>query len=281
MPIHDLGYRHWAGEWTSHPYRWWVITRQGVELLVRKKRFLLLLFLSMIPFLVRAVLIYVSTIVPGDAPFLRIGPKFFEDFLSQQMWFFTFVIASYAGAGLIANDLKVNALQIYLSKAITRRDYIFGKLGILVFFLALPTLVPGLLLFLLAVLFKADAAFLQANYWVVGSITAYSLLIIFTYALVVLALSSLSRSSRFAGINFAAVLFFSQILYAILLQILRTERVGLVSLSNNVSQVGDFLFATSTGPTAHPLPSLGVLLGLIAGCAWVVQRRVQAVEVIK
>ena len=33
MPIHDLGYRHWAGEWTSHPYRWWVITRQGIGLL--------------------------------------------------------------------------------------------------------------------------------------------------------------------------------------------------------------------------------------------------------
>jgi ABC-2 type transport system permease protein len=281
MPIHDLGYRHWAGEWTSHPYRWWVITRQGIQLLVRKKRFSILLALSMIPFVVRAVLIYVSTMVPENPRFLRIGPGFFEDFLSQQMWFFAFIIAIYAGAGLIANDLKVNALQIYLSKPITRRDYVIGKLGVLVFFLALPTLAPGLLLFLLAVLFKADAGFMQANYWVAGSITAYSLLIIFTYSLVMLALSSLSHSSRFAGINFAAVLFFSQILHAILRSILRTEGVGLVSLSNNVTQVGDLLFGTRGESLVLPMLSLMVLLLLITGCGWIVQRRVQAVEVVK
>jgi ABC-2 type transport system permease protein len=281
MPIHDLGYRHWAGEWTSHPYRWWVITRQGILLLVRKKRFSVLLALSMIPFVVRAVLIYVSTMVPDNAPFLRIGPKFFEDFLSQQMWFFAFLIATYAGAGLIANDLKANALQIYLSKPITRRDYIIGKLGVLVFFLALPTLAPGLLLFLLAVLFKANAGFIQSYYWIAGSVTAYSFLIVLTYALVMLALSSLSRSSRFAGISFAAVLFFSQILHAILRGILRTEGVGLVSLSNNVNQVGDLLFGTGRESPSMPLMSLLVLLMLITGCGWIVQRRVQAVEVVK
>ncbi len=281
MPIHDLGYRHWAGEWTSHPYRWWVITRQGIQSLVRKKRFSVLLFLSLIPFVVRSVLIYISTMVPQNAPFLKIGPQFFQDFLSQQMWFFTFVIAIYAGAGLIANDLKVNALQIYLSKPITRRDYILGKLGVLVFFLSLPTLVPGLLLFLLAVLFKADAAFVRANYWVAGSIAAYALLIIFTYALVVLALSSLSRSSRVAGVNFAAVLFFSQIVYIILRQMLRTERVGWVSLSNNVTRVGDLLFGASSRLPSSPMVSLLVLLLVLIGCAWVVYRRVQAVEVVK
>jgi ABC-2 type transport system permease protein len=281
MPIHDLGYRHWAGEWTSHPYRWWVITRQGIGLLAGKKLFRALLLLSMIPFVVRAVLIYISTLIPQNAPFLKIGPKFFEDFLSQQMWFFTFAITIYAGAGLIANDLKVNALQIYLAKPITRRDYILGKLGVLVFFLSLPTLIPGLLLFVLALLFKADAGFLRDNYWVAGSIAAYSILIIFTYALIMLALSSLSRSSRFAGINFAAVLFFSQILYAILHEILRTERAGLISLSNNVNQVGDFLFGTAGVAGGMPGLSFVVLLLLAGGSGWVVQRRVQAVEVVK
>ena len=46
MPIHDLSYRHWSGEWTSHPYRWWVITRQGIGLLAQKKRFIVLMILS-------------------------------------------------------------------------------------------------------------------------------------------------------------------------------------------------------------------------------------------
>ena len=211
MPIYDLSYRQWSGVWTSHPYRWWVITRQGINILGRKRRFLVLMILSALPFVVRCVMLYLSTVL-GRIPLLTINAKFFEDFLSQQM-FFVFIIAIYAGAGLIANDLKANALQIYFSKLSTRQDYVIGKLGVLFFFLALPTLVPGMLLFLLAVLFKSDPSFWEQNYWVPASLLGYSLLIIVTYGIVMLAVSSLSKRSWFAGMVFAALFIVSQIFY--------------------------------------------------------------------
>lgn len=280
MPIHDISYRHWHGEWTSHPYRWWVITRQGIQLLTKRKRFLVLMILSAIPFVVRGVMIYIATMVSTKMPFLKIDAKFFEDFLTQQM-FFTFIIAIYAGAGLIANDLKANALQIYFSKPITRRDYMIGKLGILVFFLALPTLVPGLLLFLLAVIFEPDLAFFQAHYWVPASIVGYSAVIVLTNALVIMTLSSLTRSRRFAGINFAAVFFFSQIFYGILSEILRTKKVAWLSLGNNLEQVGDLIFGNAPKYPSPLWASALVIAVLIAGGAFLVHRRVQAVEVIR
>lgn len=280
MPVHDLGYKHWSGDWTSHPYRWWVITRQGIGLLIQRKRFLLLMILSAFPFLVRCVMLYLSTVVGRNIPLLNINAKFFEDFLNQQM-FFVFIIAIYAGSGLIANDLKVNALQIYLSKPITRQDYIFGKLGVLLFFLALPTLLPSLLLFLLAVLFKADPAFFQQYYWVTAPIAGYSVLIILTYALLMLALSSLSTSSRFAGISFAAVFFFSKILFGILQGVLRTSRVAWVSVDNNLTQIGDFLFRSVPQYRSPVWISVLVLLVLLAGSSWLVHRRVRAVEVVQ
>ncbi|PYV09666.1 MAG: hypothetical protein DMG07_22665, partial [Acidobacteria bacterium] len=126
MPIHDLSYRHWSGEWTSHPYRWWVITRQGIRLLAAKKWFLGLMILSALPFVVRSVILYLVTVV-GNLPMVRVNAKFFLDFLNQQTSF-VLPIAVFAGSGLIASDLKANALQIYLSKPITRRDYLLGKL---------------------------------------------------------------------------------------------------------------------------------------------------------
>ncbi len=279
MPIHDLGYRHWTGKWTSHPYRWWVITRQGINMLSHKKRFLALMILSSIPFIVRAVMLYLSTVVGKNAPFLRVNGKFFEDFLTQQM-FFLFLIAIYAGAGSISSDLRANALQIYLSKPITRRDYIMGKLGMLVFFLALPTLVPGLLLFLLAVLFESSLSFFNEYYWVPLSVLGYSAVIVFVCALVMLALSSLTRSSRFAGINFAAVFFFSQILYGIIGGILRTTRVAWISLGNNLTQIGDVFFRSDPKYSSPLWISVVVLTLLMAGGAWIVHRRVQAVEVV-
>ncbi|MBM3790654.1 MAG: hypothetical protein FJW35_09945 [Acidobacteria bacterium] len=279
MPIHDLSYRHWSGEWTSHPYRWWVISRQGIGLLARKKGFLLLMVLAGLPFLVRAVMLYLSTVL-GRVGLLNPTPQFFEQFLTQQN-FFTFIIAIYAGAGLIANDLKVNALQIYLSKPITRRDYLIGKLGVVTFFLALTTLVPGLLLFLLAVIFESNVAFVEQNFWVVGSIVAYSLAIVFTNALTVLALSSLTKSSRFAGIFFAAVFFFSQILYGILSEIFRTTRVAWISLPMNLELVGNFFFGTTSRIRSPSWLSALVILGLMLASAWIVHRRVQAVEVVR
>jgi len=279
MPIYDLSYRQWSGVWTSHPYRWWVITRQGINILGRKRRFLVLMILSALPFLVRCVMLYLSTVL-GRIPLLTINAKFFEDFLSQQM-FFVFIIAIYAGAGLIANDLKANALQIYFSKPITRRDYVMGKLGVLFFFLALPTLVPGMLLFFLAVLFKSDAGFLEQNYWVPASVLGYSLLIIATYSVVMLAVSSLSKSSRFAGIVFAALFFFSRIFYQILSVVLRSTRVAWVSLGNNLTQIGDYLFQVSP-QYQSPLWLSAMVLGLLMlGSVWLLHHRVQAVEVVK
>jgi ABC-2 type transport system permease protein len=251
-----------------------------VGLLAKNKRFIALMILSGIPFLVRAVMIYASTLAGRNIPLLRIDAKFFEDFLSQQMQFFGFFIAIFAGAGLIANDLKANALQIYLSKPITRQDYLLGKLGILVFFLALPTLVPGLLLFLIAILFKSDIGFVRELYWVPGSIVAYSAIIMFSFALIMLALSSLSKSSRFAGINFIAVFFFSQILYGILSSILRTSRVAWVSLRNNLTQVGDLLFGRDPRYLSPGWVSILVLAVLACGSVWIIHRRIQAVEVV-
>jgi ABC-2 type transport system permease protein len=280
MPIHDIGYRHWSGRWTSHPYRWWVITKQGISLLIRKKRFGFLISLSAIPFLVRAVMLYVSTIYGKNLKILQSSPKFYEDFLTQQS-FFVFAIAIYAGAGLISNDLKANALQIYLSKPITRRDYLIGKLGVLAFFLTLPTLVPASVLYLLQLLFEGNISFLQENYWVLGSILAYSATIIFTFALVMLALSSLSRSSRFAGINFAAVFFFSQILYGILSEFFRTSKLAWISLGQNLSQVGSFLFRNPAQSKSPTWASILIVTVLIIGSTWIVHKRIRAVEVVR
>jgi len=280
MPIHDLSYRHWKGEWTSHPYRWWVITRQGIRLLARRRWFIVLMILSAIPFVVRGAMLYFASVAGKNLPFVRIDPKFFADFLSQQM-FFTFLIAIYAGAGLIAHDLKANALQIYFSKPITRRDYMIGKLGVLAYFLALPTLVPGLLLFLLAVLFDSDLTFLQQYYWVPLSITAFSIVIVLAFATMILMLSSLTHSSRFAGINFAAVFLFSHILCGILGMILRTKQLAWVSFSNNLELIGDMIFRLTPRHTSPLWATVLVIAAIIAGGAWIIHRRVQAVEVVR
>jgi ABC-type transport system involved in multi-copper enzyme maturation permease subunit len=279
MPLHDPGYKHWSGDWTTHPYRWWVVSRQRIRLLIKRKWFVFLMILSSIPFLVRAIFIYLSSSLGGYVTALRIDPLFFEKFLSQQ-GFFVFIISIYAGAGLISNDLRANALQIYFSKPITRRDYILGKLGALVFFLALQTLVPVVLLYVLSILFQASDGFAPAYLEVLGAILGYSLLIIFTSSLIMIGFSSLSKSSRFAGIGFAALFFFSQALSVILSSVLRDPSFGWVALENNIRRLGDVFFRTQSNYQFAPWISLLILAALMAAAVCTAYRRINAVEVV-
>ena len=99
--------------------------------------------------MVRAVQIYAAANLP-QAAFLAPTAETFRQFLEQQE-IFVFFITVYVGAGLIANDRRANALQIYLSKPLTRAEYIFGKLAILMAFLLLVTWVPAMLLLIVQI----------------------------------------------------------------------------------------------------------------------------------
>ena len=135
MPIHDQGYRRYTGQRAPHGRAWSVIAKTGVRTLVGRRVFIGLLLVSWFPFFVRAVQIYASANIP-QAAFLAPDPRMFRQFLEQQE-IFLFFVTVYAGAGLIANDRRAIALQIYQSQPLTRLDYIITKLAILLAFLLL------------------------------------------------------------------------------------------------------------------------------------------------
>ena len=109
-----------------------MIAANGLRSLVRKRAFLFLMILAWIPVVVRGVQIWAAANVPGMSQIgmLAITPQMFRDFLNQQEPL-VFFITVYAGSGLIADDIRANALQLYLSRPITRTQYIAGKAAIL------------------------------------------------------------------------------------------------------------------------------------------------------
>ena len=144
MPIHDQSYRRYAGGKAMPGQAWTVIARAGMMGVLRKRVFLGLLLLGWSPFIFRAVQIYLTTNYPQMAMFAPTAETF-RQFLEQQD-FFVFVVTIYVGAGLISNDRRANALQIYLAKPLMRTEYIFGKAAILFGFLLFVTMIPALLL---------------------------------------------------------------------------------------------------------------------------------------
>jgi len=278
MPIHDQGYRRYGGEKSRTGAGWVVIARAGVRSFFGKKAFLGLLLLSWLPFFARAVQVYAAANLP-QAQFLALTGETFRQFLDQQQ-IFVFFITTYVGSGLIANDRRANALQIYLSKPLTRAEYIFGKLVILLTFLLLVTWVPAIVLLIVQIAFAGNFTFLTNHLYLFPAITVFACLEVTMVAMAMLALSSLSKSSRYVAILYAAVIFFTQAIYGVLYVVTRDSSMSWVSFAANLSEIGDLIFRLPPRYTTPWPVALAMIVGLIVVSGLILERRVRGVEVV-
>jgi ABC-type transport system involved in multi-copper enzyme maturation permease subunit len=278
MPIHHQGYRRWGGERRARGRSWSVIAAAGIRAMLRKRMFLALLLVAWLPFFARALQIYASINVP-QATFLAPTSETFRDFLSQQD-VFVLLVAVYVGAGLIANDRRANALQIYLSKPLARGEYIFGKFAILVTFLLLITWVPAVVLMLLQVLLAGSVDFVVTNSHLFPAITLSCAVQSVTVAAAMLALSSLSRSSRYVGILYAVIVFLTQAVYGVLRVATGDSGWAWISPTANMTQVANAFFRLAPAYDVPWLVSLALLSAIVVASSLVLERRVRAVEVV-
>jgi ABC-2 type transport system permease protein len=279
MPIHDQGYRRYGGVRDAVGRSWQVIARAGARSVLGRRQFLALLLLAWAPFVVRAVQIYVASNFP-QARMLALSAETFREFLEQQ-GIFVFFVTIYVGAGLIANDRRANALQLYLSKPLTRAEYIGGKLAILFLFLLFVTWAPAVGLLIVEVLFAGSFSFLSQNIFLVPAITLFSILQVLVASTTMLALSSMSKSSRFVGIMYAGVMFFTSALFNAVRGITGRSSLAWLSPPAALEQLGDAIFRM---PPRYDLPvplALVAVVGLIALSGVVLERQVRGVEVVK
>ena len=276
MPIHDQGYRRYAGARLLRARSWSVIARAGIIARLRERRFLALLLVAWLLFVVRAVQIYFGTMF-ARAAFFAPSEETFHGFLTQQR-LFVFFITIYAGAGLIASDRQANALQLYLSKPITRHDYIVGKLATLAAFLIAVTWVPAMMLLMLQVLFSGSLEFVSTHPRLVPAITITAALQVALASMMMLALSSLSRSRRFAAMLYALVTIFAGTIERVLQTATGAAGWVLLSPQNTLLVITDALFGIE--PEIPVTIALIAIVTLMAICVAVLERRVRAVDVV-
>ena len=276
MPIHDQGYRHWEGTLKSHTFRWWVIAREGLKIILRRKLFLLFIMApAIIHFLACGVYIYLANMM--DVRGLpQVNANFFYDFFSRQT-FFIVLICVFGGSGLIANDLKNNALQMYFSKPLKRVDYLVGKLVTIMTMLTFVTLILAILLFLENLLLGETVEFLRQNYWILGSIFLYSFILTLPTGLLILALSSLTKNNRYVAISFAAIVLFTPIVFEILKNIFKSSKLAPISFWANLLLLGNKLFGLRPSYSSHWGWSVLIFLSIIGFCIWTLSRKIKGV----
>jgi len=220
-PIRDLTYRTYDGPLHARKARWWIIAIARMRYLRAKWWFWLLVVFSLLPYFGVGVVLYIQSTITQtmpsgprgllfDAP---IGERFATIFFTTQgfQMFFLFLIALAAGAGSIALDNRTNALQVYLSKPLTKGDYLMGKwMGIFltVFYVALA---PALLFYLYCLLNYWDDGFFKNEPWLILRILAACAIPGAVHASLLVGFSAWSKTPLIAGVVYAALYFVTSI----------------------------------------------------------------------
>jgi ABC-2 type transport system permease protein len=278
MPIHDQGYRRYPGRRRPAGTAWWVIARQQIRTVLSQKRYLILLLLAWVPFVGRVVQIYLAANFQ-QASFLATSAQLFRGFLEQQGLFVFLLIVGASGA--IADDRRANALQVYLSKPLTRVEYITGKLFAPLAFTLGVTLLPALLLLVVHVAFSGSLTFVLQNLYLLPAIVLYSVVLGLVGTFTMVALSSLSKSRRFTALTFTGLFFFTAAMNVALQRITGSVVWTLISPRDLLSVIGDAAFRI---PRGRALPLWAALMGvavIIGLSILVLERRIRGVEVVK
>jgi ABC-2 type transport system permease protein len=284
MPVYEQSYRRYEARQPLRTVRFWPITREALRLLLSRWAFLGLLVLCWLPFLGFAIYLWAMTrfaeIPEGMLSALPRGGAVFALFFKWQLPL-CLLLTTFGGAGLVANDLRTGAILVYLSRPLTRRDYVAGKLCVLMALNLAVTLLPGLLLYGVACAL-APAQFVTLELaWLGPAITLHAFVLALSLSLAALAVSALSRSGRVAGLAFFGLLIGLDLVQGIVGVIARWPPAILMSVQACINAVGDALLGSPPADALHWIwPSLA-LAALWAASLVVLRARVRAVEIVR
>jgi ABC-2 type transport system permease protein len=281
MPIYDQGYRRREGRRPLRSIRFWPVTREALRLILARRAFLALLAVAWLPFVVRVIQIYIVTQVPEAGRVLPVDGRMFGEFLNQQIGFVV-LLTIFGGAGLIANDLRTGAILVYLSRPLTRRDYVLGKLSVLLLLNLAVTVVPGLLLYATGLALAPGQFRKWELAWIAPFIVLHAMLISAVVGLLGLAISALSRSARVAGVGLFGMVMGLELVRLILRNAFDRPEATLLSLQADLRIVGATLFGASLSrfESAPWWAALAALLGVSGVCLALLRARVRAVEIV-
>ena len=266
-----------------------VVAGYGLANVFRSRLFTMFFVACLLPscfFLVSIYLRYKLDMMSGflglEGPAGRYDP--FEDWLyygigTPAVWV-TFLIILVVGPALVAPDLKDNAMPLYLSRPLTRIQYVLGKLLVLVGLTSAVTWIPGLLLVFTNAYYAPDGWLLD-NLSVPLGLIATCLVWTTCLSMIALAISAWVRWRPAATLGFLGVVVIGSTVGNLMRAILNDWLGSLVILADAIEVVGRDLFATRSSDLM-PLTAAWVELSVATAlAAWALVHRIRAFEVVK
>ena len=247
MPIFDQGYQHWSGELSGHGWRWLAVARHGVRIGMKGRFLRAVIILSWLPSVALATALCVWGLLEQKSDLVKpllsylsfLGPEILNDpkayrvevwtlcydfFLKAELYL-SMVVVLLVGPSLISQDLRFNSLPLYFSRPLRRIDYFLGKLGVVAAFLGYVLIVPSLLAYALGLMFSLDLTIVRDTAPLLLACLGYGAVMTLASGLFILALSSLSRNSRYIGLFWLGVWFVSGTVGAVLEGVNRDQQM--------------------------------------------------------
>ncbi|HXK59232.1 MAG TPA: hypothetical protein PLP42_04990 [Acidobacteriota bacterium] len=287
MAVYKHNYQAYTGPLTTSSLRFLVLTRYAYQRIFSSRIFLALFLICFLPPLAAAVFIYfqhnarilqtlqipIEELVPIDAAFFRV-------FLYIQS-FLGFLLATLVGPGLVSPDLTNNALPLYLSRPLTKRDYALGKISVLLILLSLITWIPLSLLFI----FEAKMSglgWMWKNIRLEFAILAGSWLWMLVISLLAVALSAWVRWKPIAGALIFGVFIVGAGFGTLINTVLFTQWGTLFNIGALMEIAWKWFLQGEQAPGQLPLWAVFFgLLGFCAVCLMLLAKKLKAYEVVR
>jgi ABC-2 type transport system permease protein len=293
MAVYKRTYKAYQGPLTPAWSRFTVLSRYGLATLFNSRPFTAFTVLCFIPFLVGLVFIY---FVHSSTAQLVLGVKFGSDALVNNYWFLAFLsteawmgflLAAWGGPGMITKDFANHSVQLYLSRPLSRAEYLFGKASVLGILLSCTTWVPALLLFFINAQLEGHG-WIWNNLWMAGSIVLGCFIWIATISLLSMAVAVWVKWRIAATALMFGVFFLFPAMGAVISVILRTNWGHVINFPMMITIIWSHLFRINPmgqgglgrGFNIVPLwAAWASLLSLCAFCVWLLNRKLKAREV--
>jgi ABC-2 type transport system permease protein len=293
MAVYERSYRPYVGELTAAWSRFLVIPRYAYQEIFSKKLFVSLFVACFVWPLICAVMIY----LPHNVSFLKAigqqigqgGAQVFDfDFNANffmyaymgPQGFWSLFLAFVIGPQLISADLRNNAMPLYLSRPFSRKDYVLGKISVLIVLLSSITWIPGILLYLLQGYLTGDGWLLD-NVRIGASVFVGSWVWIMVLGLVSLALSAYVKWKPMARMGLFGVFFIGSALGNILNVLLETYWASVIDIGNMFRVVLSRMFGVEGFSQVPTWAAWASIIAFCSMCIALLARRVRAYEVVR
>ena len=289
MAVYERTYKRYDGTLTPQWSRFLVLPRYSFKEAFRSRFFLAFFVLCLLPTLFWGLRVYlyhsagkIFEAVPEIAEFfsqyLSIDAKFFRLVMYIQC-ILAFAVALWKGPGLVSRDLANNGLPLYLSRPISRAEYVLGKFSVLALLLSLITWVPGLSLFTLQSGY-AGWGWAFENTRTGMSIFAGSFAWILLVSFLALALSAWVKWRPVAGFMMLVVVLGGAAFGGIFNLLSGTTWGNAINLIVVITRIWEGLPGLEPWFELPPWTAWGSLLTFVAFCTFLLNRKIRAYEVV-